>query len=250
MSTRAVSCPNCEKAIQVPAEAAGKKIKCKACQHIFVVPGDGPPRPAVAKPATARPVSAKPASAKPKLVEEEPPPAAPAPIPFKDDDDDEDVAGGKIKTYGVSKDADEDTPRCPFCAVDLDPPDTKVCLNCGYDLTERRRHRTVKTYALTSGDYFKWWLPAAIWGIVLLYCGGQIVYSFFTLETQVRKDENLKFMLKEEKNKLTDDQEFMVHPMACNVCCSLIWLGLAGWGVPVIVKRIKQPKPTEEEKKK
>lgn len=248
MSTRAVSCPNCQKAIQVPVEAAGKKIKCKACQHIFAVPGDGPPKPATAKPATA-----KPAAAKPRLVEEPPPPepAANAPIPFKDDDEDEyDTVGAKPKAYGMNVDPEEDIPRCPFCAIDLDPPDTKVCLNCGFDLVERKRHRTVKTYELTSGDYFKWWLPAIIWGFVLLFCGGNVVYAFATLkqtEDQWRKD---KFMLKEDKNKLTGEEEFFFPPVACYVCCALVWLGLAGWGVPVIYKRIKQPKPTEEEKKK
>jgi hypothetical protein len=72
MSTRTVSCPNCQKAIQVPAEAAGKKIRCKACQEVFTVPGgDDPPRatarakPATAKPTAAKPTAAKPAAAKP-----------------------------------------------------------------------------------------------------------------------------------------------------------------------------------------
>ncbi len=248
MSTRAVSCPNCQKAIQVPAEAVGKKIKCKACQHVFAVPGDGPPKPTVAKPATAKPAAAKPATAKPTSPPPPPPPAANAPIPFKDDDDeDDDTPGAKIKSYGVTKNDDEDVARCPFCAVELDPPDTKICLNCGYDMTERKRHRTVKTYALTGGDHFKWWLPAIIWGFVLLNCLWPTVVSFFTMEKEWRDQD---FMMKEDKNALTGEKEFFLHPMACSVCCSLVWLGLASWGVPVIVKRIKQPKPTEEEKKK
>ena len=74
-------------------------------------------------------------------------------------------------------DPNEDIPRCPFCAVELDPPDTKICLNCGYDLTSRKRHRTVKTYALTGGDYFKWWLPAIIWAFVLINCAWPIVLN-------------------------------------------------------------------------
>lgn len=232
----------------MPAEAAGKKIKCKACEHIFVVPGGGgPPRPAVAKPAAAKP---KPVAAKPRLVEEPPSPPPPAeasaPIPFADDEDD-DTPGAKPKAYDMPIDPNEDIPRCPFCAIDLDPPDTKVCLNCGYDLTERKRHRTVKTYALTGGDYFKWWLPAIIWAFVLINCAWPIVYSFFTAEKQWRENE---IMMKEDTNKLTGEKEFLVHPHACNVCCALTWLGLASWGVPVIWKRLRQPKPIEEEKKK
>lgn len=249
MSTRAVSCPNCQKTIQVPVEATGKKIKCKACQHIFAVPGDGPPKSAVAKP-VAKPATAKPATAKPATPASPPPPAetpANAPIPFADDDDDEDSAGNKPKAYEMPVDPNEDIPRCPFCAVELDPPDTKICLNCGYDLTSRKRHRTVKTYALTGGDYFKWWLPAIIWAFVLINCGWPIVVSFFTMEAEWRKQE---FMMNEESNKLTGKKEFFVHPNACSVCCALVWLGLAAWGVPAIYKRLKQPKPIEEEKRK
>jgi hypothetical protein len=240
MSTRAVSCPNCQKAIQVPVEATGKRVKCKACQHIFAVPGDAPP--AAAKP--AKPAAAKPVVAPPPPPP--PPPAANAPIPFADDDDD-DSAGNKPKAYGMTVDPNDDIPRCPFCAVDLDPPDTKICLNCGYDLESRKRHRTVKTYELTTADYVKWWLPAVIWGLVLINCLWPTVLSFFTMEKQWRENE---WMLNEETNKLTGKKQYFVHPMACSVCFTLVWLGMASWGVPVVYKRIKQPKPTEEEKKK
>jgi hypothetical protein len=249
MSTRAVSCPNCQKEIQVPAEAAGKKIKCKACQHVFPVPAADAPTPAArAKPAAAKPAQAKPAQAKP--ASPPPPPAANAPIPFKDDDEDEDVVGAKPKAYDVTADPDEDIPRCPFCAVDLDPPDTKICLNCGYDLTARKRHRTVKTYALTGGDIFKWWLPAIIWGVVMLFCGSNVLYYFIVLpqtEESWRKD---GFLVQEKENPLTKKKEFLVEPAMCGVCFALIVIVMGVWGVPVIVRRIRQPKPTEQEKHK
>ena len=246
MSTRAVNCPNCQKVIQVPAEAAGKKIRCKACQQVFAVPGTDPPaKPAVARPAVARP-PAKPAAPPPPPP---PPPAdANAPIPFADDDDDDDdTAGGKPKIYGVTKDADEEIARCPFCTLELEPQDAKICTNCGYDMAVRKRHRTVQTHALTGGDYFMWWLPAILWAGVLLFCGGVVAWSFIALEPTFRKQE---IGLKEEKNPLTDEREFIVHPAACGVCCALDWIILAAWGVPAIYKRIKQPKPTEEEKRK
>lgn len=253
MSTRSVSCPNCQKAIQVPAEAAGKKIRCKACQQVFTVPGDDPP--AVAKPAVAKPVAkpATPVVAKPAAAPPPPPPPAPdpnAPIPFADDDDDEDRPGYKPKAYGVTKDPDEDIPRCPFCAVELDPPDARICKNCGYDLEIRRRHRTVKTYALTGGDYFKWWWPAILWATILLFCGGTVGFMFATLpqtEAQWRKD---GVMTKEETNKLTGEKEFIIPPVACIVCFLLIVIIMSMGAVPVIYKRIRQPKPVEEEKRK
>jgi len=255
MSTRAVSCPNCQKAIQVPAEAAGKKIKCKACQHVFTVPGDDPPRAAVAKP-VAKPATAKPAVAKPAAASPPPPPPpaeANAPIPFADDDDDDDddSAGNKPKAYLVTEDPDADIPRCPFCAVDLDPPDAKICTNCGYDLTARKRHRTVKTYALTGGDYFKWWLPAIIWGAVLFACGGCVIWSFVTLrETEDRLIKEGGPNVSEKENPLTGKKEFVVPPAACYVCAGLIVIIMSMWGAPVIWKRLRQPKPTEEEKRK
>lgn len=251
MSTRAVTCPNCQKAIQVPSEAAGKKIKCKACEHVFPVPAaDDAPKPAKAKPATAKPAQAKAKPAKAKPAEPTSPPAANAPIPFKDDDEDEDVVGAKPKAYGVNADPDDDIPRCPFCAVDLDPPDTKICLNCGYDLTERKRHRTVKTYALTGGDIFKWWLPAIIWAIVLLFCGGNVLYYFLTLKATEANWRKENFMLREDKNKMLDEKEFFVEPAMCGVCFALVVIVMGVWGVPVIYKRLRQPKPTEEEKHK
>src|SRR5262249_11308644 len=36
-TTIAVSCPECHKQIKAPPEVQGKKIRCKACGHVFVV---------------------------------------------------------------------------------------------------------------------------------------------------------------------------------------------------------------------
>lgn len=252
MSTRSVTCPNCQKTIDVPAAAAGKKIRCKGCQQVFAVPGDEPPK--VARPAAAKP--AKPAVAKPAAASPPPPPPPPpvpdanAPIPFADDDDEDDSPGAKPKPYLVTKDEDEDTPRCPFCAIELDPPDAQICTNCGYDMSIRRRHRTVKTYALTSGDYFKWWWPALLWAFILTCCGGDVLYNFIVLpktEEQWRKD---GILTRDEANKLTGEKEFIIPPVACNVCFLLIVIIMCMWGVPAIWKRLKQPKPIEEEKRK
>jgi len=160
-------CPNCRTGFQVPASVAGKKIRCKNCQTVFVAAAAPPPGPAAARPAKP----AAPAGETFKLADDAPPagqarvvkkavPPQPAP-PTEDKvkrpyDEDEDTGPAE---YAVIKGADE-VPRCPFCAKELDPPDTKICLNCGYDLLERRRHDSRKVYDLTAGDWIMHHLPA------------------------------------------------------------------------------------------
>jgi hypothetical protein len=249
MAARDVSCPNCQKPIRVPAEAVGKRIKCKSCQVVFVVPdGDGPvtAKPATAKPAkpsAAKPAAAKPAKPKPVVVDDDPPPANPA-LEFSEDDE------NAPKEYGVTKD-DLDVPRCPFCAKELEDESARICLNCGYDMDERRRHASRKTYNRTTGDYIMWWLPAVIWFGVLSALIGILIWMCINLGDMIQKDkETFGFMLQEEENKLTGRKDYFIHPMACDVCCGVIILGLAAFGGPVIWRRLKSPSPPEEEKKK
>ena len=39
-----VSCPHCGKSLKVPAELAGKRVKCKGCDEVFAVPAPKPDR--------------------------------------------------------------------------------------------------------------------------------------------------------------------------------------------------------------
>jgi predicted Zn finger-like uncharacterized protein len=153
-------CPNCRAALQVPVTVAGKKIRCKNCQTVFTVSsGPAAPPPGKAAPVKPAPVKAKPVqptqpAADTFKLAEPPKPAEPEKIkrPF---DEDEDTGPAE---YIVGKD-DLDIPRCPFCAKELDPPDTMVCLNCGFDLLARRRHDSRKVYELSTGDYVMHYLP-------------------------------------------------------------------------------------------
>jgi len=43
--------------------------------------------------------------------------------------------------YGVTETSL--APRCPHCAYELDPPDAKICLHCGYHMTKRRREARI-----------------------------------------------------------------------------------------------------------
>lgn len=152
-------CPNCQAVLSVPANVAGKKIRCKKCETVFAVPGGvATARPAAPPaPGKARPV--KPVAAVP------PPPPPPAQASSKRKyEDDEDEGPDE---YGVTRDLD-DVPRCPHCAKELDPPDTKICLNCGYDLLERKRHESKKVYQLETMDYVKHFLPGVACLIVII----------------------------------------------------------------------------------
>src|SRR5205085_8967925 len=37
METMTISCPECDRQIKAPADAVGKKIRCKSCEHVFVI---------------------------------------------------------------------------------------------------------------------------------------------------------------------------------------------------------------------
>ena len=221
-----IQCPNCDKAMKVPAELAGKLIRCKVCETPFEVPNPDEPKPA--KPATAKPAAAKPATAKPaqaKPAQAKPATAAPAtnaPLAFKqddepaqkkkvDDDDDDDA-----NPYVVNVDG-EDIPRCPFCANELDPPDTKICLTCGYDLLNRKRRTTKKVIALTNNDYFMHWLPAIVCiGVAFTLIGLSIVVTL-----NMRDWMTGGLLDTDEKSETTLKSQFYVHPLCFNIW---IWI--------------------------
>jgi len=213
-----VSCPSCAKGMKVPVAMAGKKIRCKECQTVFAVPTVGGAKPAMAKPATAKPAPPKPAGdtfkladAPKKPVAPKKPAAVPAPAPAAkkppvDDDEDND------NPYGIT--ANEfDIARCPFCAIELDPPDTAICLNCGYDMVQRRRHETKKIEAHTTGDYIKHHLPAAACVIAILIFIAVIYFSLTNMSDLFRQMD----LEDETENEVTKKKNFVVPPGACSL---------------------------------
>jgi hypothetical protein len=208
-----VTCPECEKQMQVPAKLAGKKIRCKGCEATILV---------------KEPKAAKPA-----------PPSPPPPSARPADDDDENA-----DPYAAQKD-DLDIPRCPFCAKELDPPDTLICLNCGYDLVQRRRHESRKVHALTKGDYFKHHLPAIACTLVVIAFVTLIVLAVLHMGDLFAEvglqDEN--------EHPITKKKEFLFPPGACTLpftVMSLFIIYKAGW---FAFKRfVYQWKPIEKKK--
>jgi hypothetical protein len=189
-----VTCPSCGKALKVPAELAGKKVKCKGCDEVFVI--KGPAKKTAAKPA------AKPAP---------PPPPPPAPAhkrPFEDDEDD--------NPNPMTAVHEDDVPRCPHCAVELDPPDAVVCANCGFNNKTRVKAEYKKVWAPDAGDWASHLAPGVI---ALLIVIGLIVLDILCL---LRMEEWMTGSdLQEEKpDDVTGKKKFFVRPGAF---VALIW---------------------------
>jgi DNA-directed RNA polymerase subunit RPC12/RpoP len=167
-STITITCPECQKTMKGPENLIGKKVRCKSCGHAFVVKvGSRPPVKAAAKPA-----------AKPGPKPEAKPSAA-----VEDEDDG--------KAYDLTD--TELTPRCPNCANEMDPPDAKICLTCGYDTMARVLHETRRVEDTTFFDYVLWLGPGVLCliAVVLLIVSD---YLYLTKIEEWTKDEWYEFL--------------------------------------------------------
>lgn len=150
-----VACPECEKQFKLPAEAVGKKIRCKNCEHAFVVKGPAAKAAVTTKKKGDAPVPPK--SAKPAK------PPVKAAAAAKPAEDEEDSTG-----YGVSE--QDDAPRCPQCAHKLQSAEDVICLNCGLNLRTREQVRKRVVLETTGNEKFLWLLPGwlAVLSIILM----------------------------------------------------------------------------------
>lgn len=203
-----IPCPNCDKPLKVPDTVFGKKIKCKHCAHPFVVPD-----PDAAKPAKGAKPS-KPGGAVKAKKEEEPKKeeAKPAPVPYKfEDDDGED--GAKPNPLGLI--AEDEVPRCAFCAKELEPPDAIVCIHCGFNSMTRTQAETKKVWAPDSNDYMNHLAPGV--GAALL-CIALLVLDIVVM---LNMRDWLTGTFLEKDNPGEDGQKsFLVRPSAFVV---LLW---------------------------
>ena len=191
------TCPECKTQLKGPADMQGKKARCKHCAHVFVLKANAPTAPASTAPANrgkaaqpakapARTAPGKPATKKPA----EPEPETEAMTYTFQDANTEVVADNAKppppptppgqKLYGVT-DLDL-TPRCPFCAQELESEDAIICLHCGYN-NRTRSHPTVqRTYANTGGEVFLWLLPGIGCVVGILALIGLICYLWMQLD--------------------------------------------------------------------
>jgi DNA-directed RNA polymerase subunit RPC12/RpoP len=158
-----IACPNCQKAFNAPTTVLGKKIKCKDCSHVFVATDpDDENKPAKGKPAvkpskpggTTTKIKKEKEEPKKEEKKEEPKPAST--YKFEDDDD-----SATPSPLGVIDEGFE-IPRCPHCAKELDPPDAKVCLNCGFNTLTRVRAESKKVWAPDTNDWITHLAPGVI----------------------------------------------------------------------------------------
>ncbi len=235
-----IPCPSCEKSLKVPDTVFGKKIKCKHCGHPFVVEDpDAEP----AKPATGAKPS-KPGGAV-KAKKEEPKKEEPKPATSTYTPDDDEEGGAKPNPLGVI--AEEDIPRCPFCAKELDPPDAKVCLHCGFNNLTRERAESKKVWAPDSNDYMNHLGPGIA---AMLICIALLVLDIVVM-LNMREWLTGSFLQSEEPDPMdANAKKFLVRPSAFVV---LLW---AATVMPIIgtarfaIKRLAiDNKPMEKVKK-
>ncbi len=210
MATVPIQCPECDNPMKVPDSVFGKKIKCKQCEHTFVVKDpDAGAKPAVrpSKPGGGVKPS-KPGGGTVKVKEDpkpEPEPAAKPAYKFQDDDDDDGARPDPITVV----DGGEDIPRCPFCAKELEPPDAVVCIHCGFNNVTRVRAESKKVWAPDSGDWMNHLGPGVL---ALILCIGLIVLDVIVY-LNMREWLTDTFLQKEEKNA-QGETDFYLKPGA------------------------------------
>ena len=219
-SVTEIPCPNCEQPLKVPESVLGKKIKCKQCGHPFVA--EAPAARKATKPAVK---PSKPGGAAVKVKKEEAAkptpeskPDGPAPYKFQDDDDD---GGAKPNPLGII--AEADVARCPFCAKELDPPDAKVCLHCGFNNLTRERAESKKVWAPDANDYLNHLGPGVA---ALLICIALIVIDIICWVNM--SDWMTDTFLMNDELGADGKKSFLVKPGA------LITLILAATVLPII----------------
>ena len=133
-----ISCENCGKQLRVPANAAGKRVKCPGCRSAFVV---------------AAPPSSSPDSA---AVDD-------GPYLGTDDDLLSGLAGGEAvepPPDAMAAQAAAATPKCPKCGAGMFFGAT-VCPSCGHDKAPKTKSR--------SGPKLRFALPAFNFNIAALF---------------------------------------------------------------------------------
>src|SRR6266481_3564129 len=111
-----ITCPSCQQQMTVPDAVRGKKVRCKSCGGVVPVPAGG-----VDTRMRTEQAQAKATAAATRTEEDE-----------------------ARNPYGVTETNLD--PRCPHCAYALDPPDSRICLHCGYDMMKRQRRPSIKTF--------------------------------------------------------------------------------------------------------
>ena len=228
-----VLCPHCEQNLKVPPAVFGKKVRCKHCELAFVAE-DPATKPAPKPKATKPPAKGAPPKPKKVIKAEAVEPAAKS--PFLDDDE------GVQKVEVVKE---EDVARCPHCAKELDPPDAKVCLHCGFNNLTRERAETKRVYEATPTEKFLHVLPGVL-GIVLsvVLVGVNIWFISNVREWMVGTIVDM------DEKDAAGRPKFYIHPAAFMFAIGIISARLVLQFMKVAYRRlIVNPLPEERVKK-
>jgi hypothetical protein len=236
------SCPECKKQIKAPGDALGKKIRCKACEHVFVV--EAPPRAKGPAPKAAPPAKSTPAKAA-KPAKPAPPPKAAKPAkPSPDEDFEVDS-----NPYGVTR--TELGFRCPQCAAEMPSDDAVICLNCGYNTQTREQFRMKKVKDVTGGEKFLWLLPGilCVLGIILLI--GYFFFHHFALPGMLFDKWDTLLETKSRAEAVGDDSigtlGYLFHPGVELWIAVMITLACYKAGRYAVKRLIFNPNPPEVE---
>jgi hypothetical protein len=246
-TTFVIACPECGKQVKVSDAHVGKKVKCKECGAVYPVkaPADAgpPPAPGKAKPTQAKAPAAKGTQVKPPPAPtkaEVEAPAAPADVPsagYRYVDDDEDV--NAPKQYALEQ-TNDGLARCPFCAMEMESNEARICLNCGYNTRTRQRPEIKAVYQPTGGEMFLWLLPGIL--CVLVIIGLAVWYFVFWAHIEGWMEDS---WFEDEKGPPTTYMAGL-SPGFCRLYLALLTLALY---VPLFrfaIKRlIKNNKPPE-----
>jgi hypothetical protein len=236
-----IQCPNCEKPLKVPETVFGKKIKCKYCSHAFVAndPDEGQAKGQSA----VKPSKPGGLSVKTKKEQVEPPKEEPKPAGTYNFQDDEDDKGAKPTPLGVV-DEGQDIPRCPHCAKELDPPDAKVCIHCGFNNVTRTKAESKRVWEPDATDWVNHLGPAILSVVICILLIVLVIISWVNM-----RDWMTDSWLEKEEPGMDGQKAFFVKPGA------FITFIIAGCIMPFVaclrfaIKRlVYEWRPTEQVK--
>lgn len=202
-ATLDVSCPKCGKALKVPAEFEGKKIKCKDCQTVFAVSAGAAPK-------AARPAAKPAAKAAPVKAAAAPPPPAPEKPKSRFQDDDDDEGGDPLRPKAMGVVVEEDVARCPHCAKEMDPPDAVVCVHCGFNNLTRNKAESKKVWAPEAADWISHLGPGVIAVLIIIGLVVVDVVCLLNMSDWVAGSA----LEKDDKDPVTGNVQYYVKPGA------------------------------------
>jgi hypothetical protein len=116
--------------------------------------------------------------------------------------------------YGVTETSL--APRCPHCAYELDPPESRICLHCGYDMIKRQRRPSIITHQHTGMDWFMWLLPGILCLLAVFAIIGAGIYYHYYLPYDILKDRDASALLDDRlavfQKEETEAVTYMFHP--------------------------------------